>query len=907
MGFLFGHQHSMATQPPDLNGMHMQNSAYGLCIPIVYGTMRVSMNVIWATPVWAVGTTHEEGGKGLGGGASQTTYEYYMGVLGGLCEGPIHYIKRYWQGKDAYPSLRGGHYGDVFWFIYEGWQGQAQAAYFNSSYQSQGLGYNLLAYCFRPNVYLGDSPDLPNCSFEIVGKGSELYDEVTLVNPDALPSFILYDLLTNPQYGAGFPTSSFYGGQRDLEIANYGAQQDLWSTDFDKYCEAVNLYISASFDTQRSAADIVKEICLISNAAPVWTGDSLKVLPLCDAPVSGFTPNVTPVAGITESDILEPIQITRATPADAYNSQQVEYLDRSHDYNPTIVEARNDAAVRTYGLRPAPPLQLHEITTVNVAMQVAQLSVQRSITLLNKYTLKLSARWQLLDPMDIIAVSDTRENMSDALLRIQTVTLNEDGSVSIEAEDFIPGTYTPAMYASPTADSGGSNASDATANCAAPVIFPSSAAYSPNQRELCLATAGPQPLEAWTSGHNYSVGNIVTYGDLQYICIAAVTADTVPPYEDATHWQVCSWGGCNVWVSTDNQTYAQVGTITQAARYGKLVAELPPGETFPTADTTNTLSVDLTQSGGKLLSASQADADALRTLLWVDGEYMAYETAQLRSVAPTGPNLFDLTYLQRGVYDTSSKDHLAGASIVRLDSAVLHVPCNVATGATVYVKLQSFNAVGGALQDLSTLTPYTHVVDLPAIAAPTSLAIVQTGQSQAAYLAQWTANRALRTLSVFQRAYSATPGNPDTDSAWTLAQTFSLATVAPDGSIGCGALAQAFNLGFMAGGQSNVAVQLTDAWGEKSGWVVIDGERPSTVVTSDYTIQPVDYMILADATAGAFAVTLPASASTGQSYIVQKTDTSANEVTVNGVALGTQGATVTWTWNGSAWIMTGRF
>jgi hypothetical protein len=890
----------MATQPPDLNGMHMQNSAYGLCIPIVYGAMRVSMNVIWATPVWAVGTTHEEGGKG-GGGQSETTYEYYMGIIGGLCEGPIRGVKRYWQGKDAYPSLAGGHYGDVFWFIHNGTQGQAQSAYFNSSYQSQGLGYNSLAYCFRPNVYLGNSPDLPNCSFEIEGKGCG--NEQDLAWPDALPSFIIHDLLTNPQYGAGFPTSSFATGWGGGSI--------------DAYCDAVRLYISASFDTQRSAADIVKELCLICDAAPVWTGVALKVLPLCDAPVSGFTPDVAPVADITESDILEPIQITRTTPADAYNSQQVEYLDRSHDYNPTIVEARNDAAVRTYGLRPAPPLQLHEITTVNVAMQVAQLSIQRSITLLNKYTLKLSARWQLLDPMDIIAVSDARENMSDALLRIQTVTLNEDGSVSIEAEDFIPGTYTPAMYASPTVDPGGSHASDTTANCAAPVIFPSTAAYSPNQRELCLATAGPQPLEAWTPGHSYSVGNIVTYGDLLYICIKAIVSQPIiigsplpacyiAPYQLAEYWQVCSWGGCNVWVSTDNQTYAKVGTIMQAARYGKLVAELPPGATFPAADTTYTLSVDLSQSGGKLLSASQADADALRTLLWVDGEYLAYETAQLRSVAPTGPNLFDLTYLQRGVYDTTSKDHLANAPIVRLDSAVLHVPCNVATGATVYVKLQSFNAAGGALQDLSTLTPYTHVVDLPAIAAPTSLAIVQTGQSQATYLAQWTANRALRTLSVFQRPYSATPGNPDTDSAWTLAQTYSLATAAPDGSVGCGALSQAFTLGVLAG-QSNVAVHLTDAWGEKSAWVVIDGERPSTVVTAAYTIQAVDYMILADATAGAFTVTLPASASTGQSYVIQKTDTSANAVTVNGVALNTQNATVTWTWNGSVWIMTGRF
>ena len=46
-------------------------------------------------------------------------------------------------------------------------------------------------------------------------------------------------------------------------------------------------------------------------------------------------------------------------------------------------------------------------------------------------------------------------------------------------------------------------------------------------------------------------------------------------------------------------------------------------------DTGNTLSVDLGESRGSLLSGLQADADAFRTLCYVDGELIAYETATL--------------------------------------------------------------------------------------------------------------------------------------------------------------------------------------------------------------------------------------------------------------------------------------
>jgi hypothetical protein len=85
-----------------------------------------------------------------------------------------------------------------------------------------------------------------------------------------------------------------------------------------------------------------------------------------------------------------------------------------------------------------------------------------------------------------------------------------------------------------------------------------------------------------------------------------------------------SWGGCQVWVSTDGSTYALAGTIYKGGRQGVLTASLPAAAD---PDTTDTLAVDLTQSGGQLLSGTQADADAYVTLCYCDAELVSFETA----------------------------------------------------------------------------------------------------------------------------------------------------------------------------------------------------------------------------------------------------------------------------------------
>jgi hypothetical protein len=166
------------------------------------------------------------------------------------------------------------------------------------------------------------------------------------------------------------------------------------------------------------------------------------------------------------------------------------------------------------------------------------------------------------------------------------------------------------------------------------------------------------------------------------------------------------WGGCQVWISSDGNTYAFAGTIYQGGRQGVLTAPLPE---HADPDTVNTLAVDLSESRGQMISGTTADADSFVTLCYCDGELVSFETATL-----TASYRYSLTYLRRGLYGTAIGAHGSGSQFGRLgpsDPAVFRYAYPASfIGHTVYLKLPGFNIFGQELQSLAAVTPYSLVL-----------------------------------------------------------------------------------------------------------------------------------------------------------------------------------------------------
>jgi len=646
---------STSTTANRVSAMQIQTSNYGKALQIVYGTTRVSPNLIYYTDFQAIPhttTTSSGGGGGKGGGgggstSSNTTFTYKASVIMALGEGQTNNIGTIWRSKEQFTSLASIGMDKV-----TGAVGQTPLSYLTGSHPSEALGYSGISYVYGWGIDLDTSAAMFNYSFELVGQFVYQFNGGTSSSPlanDANPKDIIFDLLTNAQYGCGFKSSDF---------------GDLSS--FANYCLAAGIYISPCYDTQKSGADAVNELALITNSAPVYSDGLLKIIPYQDSSLSGngatYSPNITPVYDLNDDDFLiksqgdDPVKITRKTVADAFNQVQVEFMNRSNDYNVDIATAKDQASIESSGFRPQTVTQLHAICDPAIAQKVANNILQRVLYIRNTYEFTLGWRYGRLEPMDIVTISDDTLGFSRVPVRITEVQEDEEGNLAIVAEECNFGTASSSLY--PHQDNSGfaHNYQISPGNVSAPSFF---------EPPVDLTTTG---LEVW----------------------AAMTG--VSQY----------WGGCSIWVSLDGSTYKKQGQIFGGARYGTLTAAL---------NSSNSLSVALAGTGGQLLSGTSQDASTLQTLCMVtDGvntEYLSYQTATL-----TSANHYTLTGLVRSAYGTYAYNKPATTRFVRIDDAIAKSGALDLSlvGKSVYFKFTSFNIYGGGEQSLADVSAYSYQI-----------------------------------------------------------------------------------------------------------------------------------------------------------------------------------------------------
>lgn len=620
--------------------LQVQRSSQGLTLPVIYGRTRVAGNLVWYGDFVTIEhkTTTRQGGKG-GGGVKQVdiSYTYEAAVMLALCEGEIQGVGRIWRDKEKFDSLaqlrltlmRGGDEQPL-------WTHLQQA-----KHQDQALNYSGTAYLCSPNYELTKSAQIYQHNFEVIGKLGYSGNI-----PDANPREIVLDLLTNQRYGCGFPS------------------QNIGDTDrYSNYCRAVGIFLSPAYTEQGEAQRNISELLEQTNSAAVFSQGRLKIIPYGDGSYSGngavYVADNKAVYDLADDDFIvsgaqDPVKVERKTNADAFNQIQVEYLDRDNDYNVAIAEVKDQANIEQYGLRPKDAVKMHGICDGKVAQKVAQQLLQRALYVRNEYEFKLGWKYCLLEPMDIVTLTDAGLGLNKTPVRITEIEEDEEGVLSIKAEDYPVGVYTVSEY--PTQPSLGYSAdyNVSPGNAHVPVIFEAPLQLTGGEPQIWLATAG---------------------GDM--------------------------WGGAEVWVSTDGDSYTRVGAVNHKARFGSLTAALPNGAVF---DRTNTLGVEI--SAGQLTGGTEQDSRDLLTLCYVDGEFLAYANAELKGVGR-----YTLGNLTRGAYGSTINAHAAGSQFARIDEALFKyaVPRNW-IGRTVWVKLVSYNVFSGGIQDLAEVPAYSYTI-----------------------------------------------------------------------------------------------------------------------------------------------------------------------------------------------------
>ena len=97
--------------------------------------------------------------------------------------------------------------------------------------------------------------------------------------------------------------------------------------------------------------------------------------------------------------------------------------------------AFDQGLIDQYGLRSEPPVQAHEFTNPTSAAIAAQLLLQRRAYIRNSYKFKLGWRYALLEPMDIVLLTDATLGLVGKAVRVTAVEEDDNGELTITADE----------------------------------------------------------------------------------------------------------------------------------------------------------------------------------------------------------------------------------------------------------------------------------------------------------------------------------------------------------------------------------------------------------------------------------------------------------------------------------------
>lgn len=723
------------TSADRIEAIRLQSSSAGVTVPWVRGVARIAGNLVWYNGFKAIPHTETTGGKGGGVKQSNTTYTYVASVAMALGHGPFTDVPRVWKGKEVYSggispvnifttteywtppgsgaavftpihntntfkaplsltdvtqsgsgddqgnnqTLSAGndyivaangvitlindlYRGRNLAYLYQ-WstggstqtalqqldlsfiRGAIGQAYWSglATFPAEQISYSGLGFVAGIDYQLSEGAQVENHTFEVVAPMA--YHLGSSV-PDVDISLAMRELMLDRIAGAGWQ-------------AAFSASWQKWSD----YCVAAGILGSPALTEQAPMAEILKQACEATITGAVWSDGVLKMVPYADQAEAKYgrtyTPDLTPVYDLDDDCYInkdEPVRYKNKSTADRYNHWRIEYLDRANEYAISIAEAKDLADIEERGLRSADIIKMHWICDGAVARKVAQVKLQRSLSVIREFETEVPDHFAFIDCMDILTITDPKLQLDRVPVRVMKI--GEDaasGVLKLQLEDYPIGSASAAEYDHQYPDG-----------------YVQDYNIAPGQVDDITIFEAPVQL--------------TTTGLELYI---AVSSDSD------------SWGGAHVWVSLDDEgtNYKRIATVYGPARHGTLKTTVG-----------GSLRVQLYDLDAELVSGTPADALALTTLCYVGGsqpEYLSYETSAIQA-----PGDYILSGTTRGAYGTIQNSHAIGNQFVRVDDNIAKSgPLALdMIGKEVWVKCQSFNVYGGAVQSMAEVDETRYVV-----------------------------------------------------------------------------------------------------------------------------------------------------------------------------------------------------
>lgn len=241
------------------------------------------------------------------------------------------------------------------------------------------------------------------------------------------PAWVLFDIVTNKRYGLG------------NRLGEFGA--DKWTLyQVAQYCDQLvpdgfggrepRFTCNAWLTEQRSAYDVINDICSIFRAMPVWNGQQLTVV--MDRPAD-------PVWTYTNANVENgEFNYTFSAKKARHNAIQVEYADKDNSYERAIEYVSDDESIRKNGLN-VKKITAFGCTSRGQAHRTGLWLLQTEKLETKTVTFTVGAEGLMHVPGDIIKVADTYyagTNIGGRVLAINGKKVTLDREISVNGNSY---------------------------------------------------------------------------------------------------------------------------------------------------------------------------------------------------------------------------------------------------------------------------------------------------------------------------------------------------------------------------------------------------------------------------------------------------------------------------------------
>ena len=241
------------------------------------------------------------------------------------------------------------------------------------------------------------------------------------------PAWILYDVVTSKRYGLG------------NRLGDFGA--DKWTLyQVSQYCDQLvpdgfggqepRFTCNAWLTEQRSAYDVINDICSIFRAMPVWNGQQLTVV---------MDRHYDPVWTYTNANVEKgEFNYTFSSKKSRHNAIQVEYSDKDNGYEKAIEYVSDDEEIRKHGLN-VKKITAFGCTSRGQAHRTGLWLLQTEKLETKTVSFTVGAEGLMHVPGDIIKVADTYyagTNVGGRVLYVNGKKVTLDREISVNGNSY---------------------------------------------------------------------------------------------------------------------------------------------------------------------------------------------------------------------------------------------------------------------------------------------------------------------------------------------------------------------------------------------------------------------------------------------------------------------------------------